>query len=160
MSLFKPVSFAHRADLLGATSLRTPRFFLPASAHGGQPYQTQGAMTCVVIERREIREVYAKSANGDWIAQTVIRCLDGWMAEAFKQAPPQCAFCDHTFEHAMQPEAFIVGVPMRGDGGHVVTAICKKCVKSIGSESLPARAIEHYKKLWPKAQVTKLVKRY
>lgn len=122
--------------------------------------QTFGATSCVVIERHEVPRAMAASRGGDYTATHVLQAIGQWMGEGFKPTTPRptCALCQNKFESPGgpdAPEAFFIAIPIRGNGDTLVAPVCRKCVKAAGSESLTAKAIEHFKKVWPKSTLAR-----
>lgn len=124
---------------------------------GGVAIQRTGALSCFIIERSEVPAMMYAADGGDFVAAQVRIGIGNWMTAAFapNTRPPRCATCEHTFEKPIEPEAFYLAVPMRGDGLGMVVGVCKRCVRRIGSDGLFNSAIEHFKKVWPKAVVTR-----
>lgn len=136
---------------------RTPRHLLPpGSGNFGSTLQTKGVMGCFVVERREVPAMIYASDRGDFTAAQIRVGVGLWMQRAFPIGGPRqrCATCDHTFESPVEPEAFFLSIPFRGDGDSIVSAVCRACVRKIGSDGLLAAALDHFTKIWPAAKVT------
>lgn len=140
---------------------RTPRHLLPPGVNiGGPPIQSFGVMSCIVIEKNEVPRAIAASRGGDYTATHVLQTIGQWMSEGFTPTTPrpQCAMCQTIIDSpvgANAPEAFFIAMPIRGNGDTLVAPVCGKCVKATGSESLTAKAIEHFKKVWPKSTIAR-----
>lgn len=132
------------------------RHLMPGGNVGGPALQTRGQLGCFVIERREVPEMYHAAAGGDFTAQQINIGVSGWGTRAFAPNAPRqrCATCDNQFESAIDPEAFFLAIPFKGDGDSVVAGVCKACVRRIGSDGLMAACAEFMKRLWPAATVT------
>lgn len=132
----------------------------PGANAGGPPVQTTGALQCVVIERSEVPRAIAASRGGDYVSTHVLQAIGQWMGEGFRptQPKPRCAECDTAIESPVgnnAPEAFYIAIPTLGNGDTIAAAVCGRCTRKIGSDSLFAHCIEHFKKVWPKATVVK-----
>lgn len=140
---------------------KMPRHLLPPNANaGGPPVQTHGIMSCIVIEKSEVPRAMGASRGGDYTATHVLQTIGKWMHTAFTPTSPrpQCALCEAVVESPVgptSPEAFFIAMPVQGNGDTLIAPVCAKCMKATGSESLVAKAIEHFKKIWPKANVTR-----
>jgi hypothetical protein len=140
---------------------KTPRHLLPPGVNAGGPaIQTQGVLSCIVIERHEVPRAMAASRGGDYTATHVLQAIGQWMGTGFTPTTPRptCALCQKVFESPMgadAPEAFFIAMPTQGNGDTLAAPVCRACVKATGSESLVAKAIEHFKRVWPKAYVTR-----
>lgn len=134
--------------------LPLPRYLTPGANQGGPAIQTRGSMACYVLERREFPAMIAASDAGDYRAAQVRVGVGLWAEKAFGVRYPKCATCETHFQNSIEPDAFFLAIPQRGDGDSLVGAVCKKCAKRIGSEGMLAAAIEHFKKVWPAATVT------
>lgn len=103
----------------------------------------------------------AAARNRDYMANMVLLAIGNWMGYFAPNRPkPVCAECTTTIESptgSNAPEAFYIAIPTQGDGDTIVAPVCGPCTRKIGSESLLAKAIEHFKKLWPEATVTRAV---
>lgn len=135
----------------------TPRHLMPPGAGaGGVALQTKGVMGCYVIERREVPQMMYAADGGDFTAAQIRIGTGMWMQRAFAPGTPaqHCPLCQHAFASATEPEAFFLAIPYRGDGDSIVSAVCVRCVRRVGSDGLLAAAIEHFKRLWPNAKVT------
>lgn len=118
--------------------------------------QTRGVMGCFVIERREARHMVASADSGNYTAAQVRAGIGLWGEKAFAPgSPPQrCSTCEHVFNSALEPEAFFLAIPYKGDGDSFVSGVCFACVRRIGSDGLLGRAAAHFKKLWPLGKIT------
>lgn len=132
------------------------RHLVPGGNIGGPALQTQGLTGCFVIERSEVPQMMYAAEGGDHTAAQIRIGIGLWGQQAFgpKMGPQQCACCDHTFSGPTEPEAFFLAIPFQGDGDSIVSAVCRACVRKIGSEGLIGKCAEHMKKLWPKAVIT------
>jgi hypothetical protein len=132
------------------------RHLFPGQNVGGPAIQTRGQMGCFVIERREVPQMMFAADHGDFTAAQVRIGIGLWMQQAFlPQAPRQrCVSCGHTWEHAAEPEAFFLAIPYKGDGDSLVSGMCKRCVRRVGSEGLLAACAEHFKRIFPKGVIT------
>lgn len=137
---------------------RIPRWLLPPDVNkDGPSVQTHGGMMCVVVERHEIPRALIAARGGDYIPALAMTAIHSWMGVAFTpQMPkPKCATCEHDLHSADDAAAFFVSLPMYGNGDSIIIGVCARCVRKIGSDGLMARSIEHFKKIWPKATVTR-----
>lgn len=140
---------------------KVPRFLLPPGANAGGPaIQTFGRLSCVVIERHEVPRALAAARSGDYTANQVLQAIGQWMGTGFTPSTPRpvCAVCQATVESPVgptAPEAFFIALPTQGNGDVLIAPVCAKCTKLHGGESLVAKGIEHFKKVWPKAFVTR-----
>lgn len=134
-----------------------PRHLIPGLNKGGPAIQTRGVMGCYVIERREVPAMMYAADGGDHTAAQVRIGIGLWMQKAFAPGTPtqHCVICHtYAFKSASDPEAFFLAIPMRGDGDSMVSAVCTRCTRRVGSDGLLAAAIEYHKRVWPAARVT------